>query len=114
MIHFVTLSKVENNEKLWITTELVEGMGLDKETKESVIAEYQLKEGDTGSTEVQVALLTSRIQRLTEHLQSHRHDESTRRGLLTLVGKRRKLLSYLNAQDVSRYRSLISRAGLRR
>ena len=89
-------------------------MGLDKTSKESVVDKYQLRDGDTGSTEVQVALLTSRIESLTEHLRTHRHDEATRRGLLTLVGRRRKLLSYLNSQDPSRYRSLITRAGLRR
>ena len=89
-------------------------MGLDKSTKESLVAQYQVHEGDTGSAEVQVALLTTRILGLTEHLRAHRHDEATRRGLLSLVGRRRRLLQYLNRQDVGRYRSLISRLGLRR
>ena len=89
-------------------------MGLDRSTKESVIKEHQTREGDTGSTEVQVALITTRITRLTEHLRAHKHDEATRRGLLSLVGQRRRLLGYLNRQDVSRYRSLIARLELRR
>ena len=89
-------------------------MGLDRAEKESVITEYQAHEGDTGSTEVQVALLTTRISRLTDHLQVHKHDEATRRGLLQLVGQRRRLLQYLNRQDVGRYRSLIANLGLRR
>ena len=89
-------------------------MGLDKSTKESLVAQYQVHEGDTGSTEVQVALLTTRIVSLTEHLQVHKHDEATRRGLLQLVGQRRRLLQYLNGEDVGRYRSLIGKLGLRR
>ena len=89
-------------------------MALDKATKESIIEGYQAREGDTGSTEVQVALLTSRIHGLTEHLRVHKHDESTRRGLLTLVGRRRRLLHYLNRQDVGQYRMLIAKLGLRR
>ena len=89
-------------------------MGLDKSEKDSIVKEYEAHEGDTGSTEVQVALLTGRITRLTGHLRVHKHDEATRRGLLTLVGHRRRLLQYLNGQDVSRYRSLIAKLGLRR
>ena len=89
-------------------------MGLDRANKESVINEHQTHESDTGSTEVQVALLTSRISRLTEHLQVHKHDESTRRGLLKLVGHRRRLLQFLNRENVARYRSLVSSLGLRR
>ena len=89
-------------------------MRLDRAEKESVIKEHQAHEGDTGSSEVQVALLTTRIVRLTEHLQVHKHDEATRRGLLQLVGQRRRLLQYLNRQDVGRYRSLIANLGLRR
>mgnify|MGYP001387219741 CR=1 FL=1 len=89
-------------------------MGLDKPTKESIIDEYQTREGDTGSSEVQVALLTTRISRLGDHLRVHRHDEATRRGLLGLVGHRRRLLRYINKQDVGRYRSLIAKLGLRR
>ena len=81
---------------------------------QSVIKEYQTKDGDTGSPEVQVAIMTSRISGLTEHLRFHHHDESTRRGLLGLVGKRRRLLKYLNRTDLGRYRSIIAKLGLRR
>jgi len=87
---------------------------LDKIEKESVIQGHQTHEGDTGSSEVQVALLTSRINGLTEHLRVHKHDEATRRGLLGLVGRRRRLLQYLNRQNVSRYQSLVAKLGLRR
>ncbi len=89
-------------------------MGLDKTTKEAIAKEYQTRDGDTGSTEVQVALLTNRIAGLTSHLREHQHDEATRYGLLKLVGRRRRLLRYLNGEDVSRYRSLIAKLGLRR
>jgi|TARA_B100001750_G_C15419241_1_gene552034 small subunit ribosomal protein S15 len=88
-------------------------MGLDKSVKEAVVKEYKTRDGDTGSTEVQIALLTTRIIGLTDHLREHNHDESTRRGLLQMVGKRRRLLRYLNAEDVERYRALVSRLGLR-
>ena len=88
-------------------------MGLDKSIKEAVVKEYKTRDGDTGSSEVQVALLTTRIIGLTNHLREHNHDESTRRGLLQMVGKRRRLLRYLNAEDVERYRALVSRLGLR-
>ena len=88
-------------------------MVLDKAAKEAVSKEHQAHEGDTGSTEVQVALLTSRINGLTDHLRVHNHDESTRRGLLSLVGHRRRLLRYLNQEDVGRYRSLIAKLELR-
>ena len=89
-------------------------MGLSKTEKEPIIKEYQGSDGDTGSTEVQVALLTTRINGLTDHLRTHKHDESTRRGLLRLVGRRRRLLQYLNREDVGRYRTLIGKLGLRR
>ena len=89
-------------------------MALDTSEKKSIVEEYQAHEGDTGSTEVQVALLTGRITRLTDHIRVHKHDEATRRGLLGLVGHRRRLLHYLNGQDVGRYRSLINKLGLRR
>ena len=88
-------------------------MGLDKSVKEAVVKEYKTRDGDTGSTEVQIALLTTRIIGLTDHLREHNHDESTRRGLLQMVGKRRRLLRYLNAEDVERYSALVSRLGLR-
>ena len=82
--------------------------------KDKVIAEYATAEGDTGSPEVQVALLTARINHLTEHLKTHKKDHHSRRGLLQLVGRRRRLLQYLQRNDVERYRSLIGRLGLRR
>ena len=87
---------------------------MDKSDKQAVIEEYRTHEKDTGSTESQVAVLTTRITELTQHLREHKHDESTRRGLLKLVGRRRRLLRYLNSQDVSKYRALIAKLGLRR
>jgi small subunit ribosomal protein S15 len=87
---------------------------LDSATKKQIISEYGSTETDTGSPEVQVAMLTKRIQDLTEHLKYHKHDHHSRRGLLLLVGQRRRLLQYLQAKDISRYRSLIERLGLRR
>ena len=89
-------------------------MSLDTQTKQNIIAEYGTKPGDTGSPEVQVALLTQRISDLTEHLKTHKHDHHSRRGLLLLVGQRRRLLKYLQATDIERYRSLIERLGIRR
>jgi small subunit ribosomal protein S15 len=89
-------------------------MSLDTAAKSAVIAEYGTKPGDTGSPEVQIALLTRRIQDLTEHLKSHKHDHHSRRGLLILVGQRRRLLGYLSNVDIERYRSLIDRLGIRR
>ncbi|MEE9400572.1 MAG: 30S ribosomal protein S15 [Dehalococcoidia bacterium] len=87
---------------------------IEKEKKDAIVREFQLKEGDSGSTEVQVALLTERINQLTEHLKSHTHDHHSRRGLLKLVGQRRRLLQYLSNNDVNRYRQLIVRLGLRK
>ncbi len=87
---------------------------MDKADKQAVIEEYRTHDKDTGSTESQVAVLTARITVLTQHLRENKHDESTRRGLLKLVGRRRRLLRYLNSEDVGRYRSLIARLGLRR
>lgn len=89
-------------------------MSLDIATKKQIMTEYATIEGDTGSPEVQVALLTKRINDLTEHVKLHKHDHHSRRGLLQLVGKRRRLLKYLADKDISRYRSLIERLGLRR
>jgi small subunit ribosomal protein S15 len=86
---------------------------LDAAEKQAIITEYKTNENDTGSTEVQVALLTARINRLTQHLRENKHDESTRRGLLKMVGRRRRLLRYLSNEDVTRYTTLISRLGLR-
>ena len=87
---------------------------MNKAEKQAIISEYRIHDDDTGSTELQVAVLTSRINHLTEHLRAHKHDEGTRRGLLKMVGRRRRLLRYLNGEDVGRYRSLITRLGLRR
>lgn len=83
-------------------------------SKSEIIAQYALTDGDTGSPEVQIALLTGRITHLTEHLKTHPHDHHSRRGLLLLVGQRRRLLNYLQKTDIGRYRSLIERLGLRR
>ena len=84
------------------------------EDKDTIIEEYATKDGDTGSPEVQVALLTERIRYLTEHMREHKHDFHSRRGLLKLVGKKRRLLSYLQKKDIERYRTLIGTLGLRR
>lgn len=89
-------------------------MPLDSATKKQIIAEHAAAEGDTGSPEVQVALLTKRISDLTEHLKAHKHDHHSRRGLLLLVGQRRRLLKYLQEKDIERYRALIEKLGLRR
>ena len=89
-------------------------MALDAETKNRIMTEYATLEGDTGSPEVQVAMLTKRIADLTEHLKVHKHDHHSRRGLLLLVGRRRRLLNYVQKKDIQRYRSLIERLGLRR
>jgi small subunit ribosomal protein S15 len=89
-------------------------MSLTAERKRELIDKYGRSEGDTGSTEVQVALLTERINELTEHLRSHTKDHHSRRGLLMLVGKRRRLLRYLESSDLERYRGLVADLGLRR
>lgn len=89
-------------------------MTLTKEQKQELIGQYGRSDGDTGSAEVQVALLTGRINELTEHLRTHRKDHHSRRGLLMLVGKRRRLLRYLERSDVERYRALVAELGLRR
>ncbi|MBG0559903.1 MULTISPECIES: 30S ribosomal protein S15 [Actinoplanes] len=89
-------------------------MALDQETKNKIMGEYATKDGDTGSPEVQVAMLTKRIADLTEHLKVHKHDHHSRRGLLLLVGQRRRLLNYVHKKDIARYRTLIERLGLRR
>jgi small subunit ribosomal protein S15 len=89
-------------------------MALLNEHKSTLISDFRRGEADTGSPEVQVALLTRRIEELTEHLKTHEKDHHSRRGLLQMVGKRRRLLDYLRREDVERYRALISRLGLRR
>ncbi len=89
-------------------------MPLDAAVKQQIISEYATGDGDTGSPEVQVALLSRRISDLTEHMKVHKHDFHTQRGLLLLVGRRRRMLRYLESTDVQRYRALIERLGLRR
>ncbi len=89
-------------------------MSITAERKEQLIKEYATHEGDTGSPEVQVAILTERIVNLTEHLKTHRKDFASRRGLLMMVGQRRRLLDYLRRKDAGRYQQLIQRLGLRR
>lgn len=87
---------------------------MEKELKTSIITEYQTHEGDTGSPEVQIAILTNRINHLNEHLKVHKKDHHSRRGLLKMVGQRRNLLNYLKSKDIERYRALIARLGLRK
>ena len=87
---------------------------MDKAEKQAIMTEYRSHDNDTGSTELQVAVLTARINNLTQHLRVHKHDQSTLRGLLGMVGRRRRLLRYLNGKNVGRYRSLITKLGLRR
>ena len=89
-------------------------MALTAEEKHEIIAQYATHEGDTGSPEVQVALLSKRIADLTEHLKEHKHDHHSRRGMQLMIGDRRRLLDYLKRVDINRYRSLIERLGLRR
>ena len=89
-------------------------MSLQKDNKSSIIQEYKTHEADTGSAEVQIALLSARINQLTEHLKMHKKDHHSRRGLLMMVGQRRRLLNYLSKRDIERYRSVVSRLGLRR
>jgi len=89
-------------------------MALDAAKKTAIITEYATHPGDTGSPEVQVAVLTETIKELTEHLKDHKHDHHSRRGLLLMVGQRRRLLGYLQKVDITRYRNLIEKLGLRR
>ena len=89
-------------------------MSISAERKQALIQEYAIKTGDTGSADVQVAVLSERIKNLTEHLKSHKKDNHSRRGLLAMVGQRRRLLDYLKSTDVTRYEGLIGRLGLRR
>lgn len=87
---------------------------MDQSERSAVIDEYKTHENDSGSSEVQIALLTARITELTEHLRGHKHDHASRRGLLKMVGQRRRLLKYLNGEDVNRYREIIGKLGLRK
>jgi small subunit ribosomal protein S15 len=89
-------------------------MPLEADVKKQIMAEYATKDGDTGSPEVQIAMLTQRIKDLTEHARAHKHDHHSRRGLLLLVGRRKRMLRYLESTDIERYRALIKRLGLRR
>jgi small subunit ribosomal protein S15 len=89
-------------------------VALQAAVKQKIMSDHATAEGDTGSPEVQVAMLTQRIRDLTEHLREHKHDHHSRRGLLLLVGRRRRLLQYLQSTDIGRYRALIERLGLRR
>jgi small subunit ribosomal protein S15 len=89
-------------------------MSLDKETKQTVIHEFSRHPDDTGSPEVQVAILSNRITYLTDHLRTHKHDESSRRGLLKMVGRRRRLLAYIRKKDYQRYQALTDRLNIRR
>ena len=88
-------------------------MALEKEQRTQLIGDFQIHETDTGSPEVQIALLTERISQLTDHLRTHSHDHHSRRGLLKLVGRRRRLLAYISGKDKARYQQLIQRLGLR-
>lgn len=87
---------------------------MDKDIKQGIINEYKRAEGDTGSPEVQIALLTQRINHLTEHLKVNKHDHHSRRGLMRMVGKRRNLLNYLKSKDIEKYREIIARLGIRK
>jgi small subunit ribosomal protein S15 len=89
-------------------------LALVKEKKTEILGEFRQHEGDTGSPEVQVALLTARINQLTEHLKEHKKDHHSRRGLLMMVGQRRRLLNYLSNKDINRYREIVAKLGLRR
>lgn len=88
-------------------------MSLNSQDKAKIVAEYQQTEGDTGSPEVQIAILTTKIDRLTQHFRSHAHDYHSRRGLLRMVSQRRRLLKYLKDKDIERFRRLVERLGLR-
>lgn len=87
---------------------------MNQATKQAIIKEYAVHEGDTGSPEVQIALLTQRINELTEHFKEHKHDYHSYRGLMKMVGRRKNLLSYLKREDLERYKTLIARLGLRK
>src|SRR4029078_5233855 len=110
--HFVAKTQRRGRSLRW--RKEGEGVGLTKEAKQEIIAKHGSNEADTGSTQVQVAMLTQRINELTEHLRVHKHDHYSRRGLLKLVGRRRRFLNYLQKHDLEGYRALIKELGLRR
>lgn len=110
----IRLQKLQARMRPAIIRGIVEQMTLQKEAKSAIISEYRTHDGDTGSAEVQIALLTARINQLTEHLKQHKKDHHSRRGLLMMVGHRRRLLNYLSKKDIQRYRSVVDRLGLRR
>jgi len=97
--------------QIWTETEI---MGLPKDIKQTIIVKHAVHEGDTGSAQVQIALLSQRISQLTEHLKTHKHDNHSRRGLLTLVGERRSHLKYLSRKNPEAYRALLEELGLRK
>lgn len=99
---------------VWVEIIKEDVVSLSKVEKQAIIEEYRRAENDTGSPEVQVALLTTRISQLTEHLKEHKHDEHSRRGLIRMVGQRRRHLTYLSNEDPDRYKEIIKRLGLRR
>ena len=112
-----TMTQIASNPTLsWSVVKLLLGgfNMLTQEKKQEIIKEYAVHEGDTGSPEVQIAVLTARIQYLTEHLKEHKKDHHSRRGLLKMVGHRRRLLSYLYQTDIERYRSIITKLNLRK
>ncbi|MFA5400416.1 MAG: 30S ribosomal protein S15 [Dehalococcoidia bacterium] len=94
--------------------EFYRSKALDKEKKQAIMKSYAINEKDTGSSDVQVAVLTERINQLSTHLKDHSHDQHTRRSLLRLIGRRRRLLAYLSREDINRYRTLIGKLGLRK
>jgi small subunit ribosomal protein S15 len=112
--HGDAIARVDRPRRSVQRTHEGEHVPLAPDVKKKIIAEYATHEGDTGSPEVQIALLSQRIKDLTEHFKTHKHDHHSRRGLMLLVGQRRRLLGYLADVDIERYRSLIERLGLRR
>jgi small subunit ribosomal protein S15 len=115
-VSYGTIVPVSGRENVWLGPLVCkeETVPLSKSEKEAIIQEYGRGANDTGSPEVQIALLTTRINQLTEHLKMHKHDEHSRRGLLKMVGQRRRHLTYLSRKDPERYREIIQRLGLRR
>ncbi len=105
---------MEPNLPICLTVDQEDGVSLNKDAKQAIISVYHIHPSDTGSPEVQIALLTTRINQLIEHLKTHKHDDDSRRGLLQLVGQRRRHLAYLSRKDTARYKDVIERLGLRK